>query len=77
MKKLCLLILISVLFIFGCNQQTESDSGLELNQKPNILIIYWDDLGYGDVGSYGGTNMPTPNMDRLAREGIRFTNGYA
>ncbi|MEM1118800.1 MAG: arylsulfatase [Bacteroidota bacterium] len=44
---------------------------------PNIVIIYADDLGYGDVGAYGATNLPTPNMDRLANGGLRFTDGYA
>ena len=46
-------------------------------EKPNVILIYADDLGYGDVGAYGATDIRTPNMDRLAREGIRFTNGYA
>ncbi|HHW10720.1 MAG TPA: arylsulfatase [Firmicutes bacterium] len=44
---------------------------------PNIIIMYADDLGYGDVGCYGATAIPTPNIDRLAREGLQFTNGYA
>lgn len=45
--------------------------------KPNIVIIYMDDLGFGDVGAYGATRLKTPNMDKLANEGVRFTNGYA
>lgn len=44
---------------------------------PNILFILADDLGYGDLGSYGNTFCDTPNIDRLAREGMRFTNAYA
>ncbi len=44
---------------------------------PNIVLIYADDLGYGDVGAYGSKRIPTPNMDRLAKEGLRFTSGYA
>ena len=44
--------------------------------RPNILLIYVDDLGYGDLGCYGGTDIPTPNLDRLAAEGVRFSNGY-
>ena len=44
--------------------------------KPNILLIYADDIGYGDVGCYGATAVKTPNLDRLAKDGIRFTNGY-
>ncbi|WP_282125520.1 sulfatase family protein [Marinifilum flexuosum] len=45
--------------------------------KPNIVVIYLDDLGYGDVGAYGATELQTPNMDKLAEGGVRFTNGYA
>lgn len=45
--------------------------------KPNIVIIYLDDLGYGDVGAYGSVGLETPNIDKLATGGIRFTNGYA
>ncbi len=44
---------------------------------PNIVLIYADDLGYGDMGAYGSKRIPTPHMDRLAREGLRFTSGYA
>lgn len=44
---------------------------------PNIVFIYADDLGYGDLGAYGATEIKTPNMDALANGGIRFTNGYA
>jgi arylsulfatase A-like enzyme len=46
-------------------------------QLPNIVIIYADDLGYGDVGVYGATRLKTPNLDMLANGGVRFTNGYA
>ena len=45
--------------------------------KPNIVLILADDLGYGDLGCYGATKIKTPNMDRLAAEGLRFTQGYA
>jgi arylsulfatase A-like enzyme len=46
-------------------------------RKPNILLIVADDLGYGDLGCYGSTKIQTPNLDRLAAEGIRFTQFYA
>ncbi len=46
-------------------------------QKPNILFILTDDMGYGDISCYGGKFAPTPNIDRLAREGIRFTQYYS
>jgi arylsulfatase A-like enzyme len=45
-------------------------------ERPNIIFIFADDLGYGDVGCYGGTNAVTPNIDRLAKEGTRFTSFY-
>jgi len=45
--------------------------------KPNVVVIYLDDLGYGDVSSYGQTTLKTPNIDALATGGIRFTKGYA
>lgn len=47
------------------------------NAKPNILLIYVDDLGYGDLGSYGHPVIQTPNLDKLASEGLRLTNYYA
>ncbi|MGB0273551.1 MAG: sulfatase family protein [Opitutales bacterium] len=46
-------------------------------QKPNIIVIYADDVGYGDIGCYGATAIDTPNIDALAKRGIRFTAGYA
>ncbi|MDA0705076.1 MAG: sulfatase-like hydrolase/transferase [Proteobacteria bacterium] len=45
--------------------------------QPNILLIYVDDLGYGDLGSYGHPVLQTPNIDALSREGMRLTNYYA
>lgn len=44
--------------------------------KPNIIVILADDMGWGDAGCYGGKMIPTPNIDRLAKEGVRCTNGY-
>ncbi len=44
---------------------------------PNIVFILADDMGYGDVGCYGATKIPTPHMDRLAREGVRFTDCHS
>src|SRR5436190_21765379 len=45
--------------------------------RPNIVVIMTDDLGYGDVSSYGATALQTTNIDRLATEGIRFTDAHA
>jgi len=47
------------------------------NQKPNVIFILLDDFGYTDLGCYGSRYYETPNIDRLAREGVRFTNAYA
>lgn len=45
--------------------------------KPNVIIIYADDLGYGDLSCYGATKIKTPHLDKLAGQGIRFTNGHS
>ena len=49
----------------------------EKKKNPNIVIIYADDLGYGDVSCYGATKITTPNIDKLASEGLRFTNAHS
>jgi len=75
MKFLTITLLISTLSILNsCNasQIQGEDSAL-----PNVVIIYADDLGYGDVSAYGATEITTPNIDRLAKGGVRFTNGYS
>ena len=48
-----------------------------LASKPNIIFIYADDIGYGDFGCYGATKVKTPNVDRLASQGLRFTDGHS
>ncbi len=56
-----------------------SISGVEASQtkaKPNIIVILADDLGYGELGCYGGKDAPTPNLDAMAKAGARFTSGY-
>jgi len=45
--------------------------------RPNVILIMTDDMGYADLGSYGGTDIRTPNLDRLARDGVRLTDAYA
>jgi arylsulfatase A-like enzyme len=45
--------------------------------RPNVVLIYMDDLGYGDPSSYGATSLRTPNIDRLAGEGLRFTDAHS
>src|SRR5690625_5500211 len=64
-----------VLFAAGC--QESSSAGKKENDPPNFILIYMDDLGYGDVSAYGATEIHTPHMDQLAQGGRRFTRGYA
>ncbi|MEN8116794.1 MAG: arylsulfatase [Bacteroidota bacterium] len=71
--KLFLLITISI-FLFSCqNKQKE----VEEQPKPNIVYILADDLGYGDLSCYGQTHFQTPNLDKMATEGMLFTQHYA
>ena len=68
MKKLifCLLALVIL-----------QSSSPKKEQLPNIILIFMDDMGYGDLSCYGAVNYRTPNIDRMAAEGIRFTNFLA
>lgn len=79
--KLLLLPIISILFVtvYSCKEKVYSERVITESQdkKPNIVIIYADDLGYGELGAYGATEIKTPNLDKLANGGLRFTNGYA
>lgn len=65
--------LLVALGIFFCIHRARADSSL----RPNIVFILADDLGYSDVACYGSKYYETPNIDRLAAQGMRFTNGYA
>ena len=67
------LLLLALVFA-GC--QPVAEEGLKPS-KPNIIFIMADDLGYGDLGCFGGEMIQTPNVDQLAREGTRFTQFYA
>src|SRR5438309_476480 len=46
-------------------------------QRPNVVLIITDDVGYGDFGAFGAPDVKTPNIDRLARAGVRMTDFYA
>ncbi|MGB5436522.1 MAG: arylsulfatase [Maribacter sp.] len=80
MKKFspyCVLSLV-LLFFLSCKEKNNDLGVTETTKtKPNIIIIYADDLGYGELGAYGATELKTHNLDNLANEGLRFTNGYA
>ncbi len=55
----------------------QSKPGSTANIRPNILLIYADDLGYGDLSCYGATKIKTPNIDKVASQGLLFTNAHA
>ena len=61
----------------SCKEKQQVVEATNQVSKPNIIIIYADDLGYGELGAYGATALKTPNLDKLANGGLRFTNGYA
>ena len=63
--------------LFSINNHQVPLENLEGPQKPNIIVFYIDDLGFGDLGVYGATSVATPNVDRLAHEGVRFTDAHS
>lgn len=69
LKLIFFTFLVSLTILFGCSVKPD--------EHPNIVIIYLDDLGYGDVSAYGATQLQTPNFDKLAEGGIRFTDGHS
>jgi len=68
--------LVGLATILICGAADAASSGGQ-PERPNIILIVADDLGYGDLGSYGQTKVRTPVLDQLAAEGIRFTDFYA
>jgi arylsulfatase A-like enzyme len=75
MKHLTITLVAGILIMFiSCNSPKDRE---ESSGPPNVVLIYADDLGYGDVSAYGATEISTPNIDRLAEGGVRFTNGYS
>lgn len=54
-----------------------SDDPIQVVNRPNILLLFTDDLGYGDIGIQGATDLQTPNIDNIARQGMTFTQFYA
>jgi arylsulfatase A-like enzyme len=70
---ICLSLMVALI---SCNSVARTKSPLK-EKLPNIVVIYLDDLGYGDVGFNGATELKTPNIDKLAKGGLQFINGYA
>ena len=77
-KRIYQQALILLLWIFGLNNcTTPSEEAAQPNTPPNIVVLFVDDLGYGDIGCYGHPTIQTPNIDRMAIEGMKFTNFYS
>ena len=76
MKKSYSLIYILALLILS-SFSISSVYSQQGKAKPNVILIYADDLGYGDVSVYGATRVQTPNLDKLAKSGTRFTNAHS
>ncbi|MFT5294306.1 MAG: arylsulfatase A-like enzyme [Colwellia sp.] len=76
-KVLCAIlgVLMLIILFTGCSAQTNTAE--DTKKPPNIIYIMADDMGYGDVGAYGQTKINTPNIDQLAKDGMRFTQHYA
>lgn len=63
--------------IAGCGNPSKKEAADTTRQKPNVIYLIADDLGIGDLSCYGATKISTPNIDRLAGQGVQFTNAYA
>ncbi|MHB0756724.1 arylsulfatase [Polaribacter sp. M15] len=70
-------LLISLILLISSSCALKKKNNASITQKPNIIYILADDLGYGDLSAYGQTKFSTPNIDKLAKEGILFTQHYA
>jgi hypothetical protein len=67
------LIILGSILLFGC-ESTVDESASQNDDRPNILFILLDDLGKEWISSYGADNIRTPNIDKLAEQGMKFTN---
>ena len=69
---------ILIIIVAGCSSgQSKKMEARADDDRPNVVIIYCDDLGYGDVGCFGAGDILTPNIDRMAADGIKFTEFYS
>ena len=61
---------------FSISQISPTQVGAANRQPPNVVVIFIDDMGYADIGPFGAKAYPTPHLDRMAREGRKFTDFY-
>lgn len=70
--SVCLLLALA-----AADSRSQQRPAADAASRPNVILIMTDDMGYADLGSYGGKDIKTPNLDRLARDGVRLTDAYA
>jgi arylsulfatase A-like enzyme len=71
------IVLIAAVVLLGLARLATAQPQPPNPQRPNVVLIITDDVGYGDIGSYGAPDIKTPNIDRLAKEGVKLTDFYA
>jgi arylsulfatase A-like enzyme len=73
----CISVCVYAVLLSSCSKDIKKAQAAVHQHKPNVILIYVDDVGYGDIGSNGGQSIATPHIDRLAKEGVRFTNAHS
>lgn len=71
-----LLSFLLILILFGCSAPSETTNNKQEDRPPNFVIIFTDDLGYGDLSCFGNPTIKTPNLDQMAAEGQKWTQFY-
>jgi len=76
MKQFFLFSISTILSLATCFSSCRNSGATDLSEKPNIIVLFADDLGWGDLGCYGHPTIRTPHLDKMAENGIRFTSFY-
>src|SRR5699024_1604227 len=74
--KLLIHVTILTIALLSCDRQNQQFSSAKSAEHPNFIFVLIDDMGYGDLPVYGNAGVETPHIDRLAKEGVRFTQFY-
>lgn len=75
--KILLVQLLAIILIASTSCSPKTTEKTSKNSQPNFVLVFIDDMGYGDIGTQGATGWTTPNLDKMAAEGMRFTNFYS